>query len=54
VIEARRDILDEAGGPMFRHGQEIASGAIRPPRSERLRPRSDFLEERYEMFRKAG
>ncbi len=55
VIEVRRDILDESDGPMLRHGlQEIAGSAIRPPRSERLRPRVDFLEERYQMFRKAG
>jgi putative restriction endonuclease len=55
VVEVRRDILEETDGPMLRHGlQEIAGTAIRAPRSERLRPRTDFLEERYEMFRKAS
>ncbi len=55
VVEVRRDILEETDGPMLRHGlQEIAGTAIRAPRSERLRPRTDFLEERYEMFKKAG
>jgi putative restriction endonuclease len=55
IIEVRRDILDEIDGPMLRHGlQEIAGQAIQLPRDHRLRPRSDLLEERYEMFRKAG
>ena len=55
VIEVRRDILEEIDGPMLRHGlQEIAGQPIHLPRDQRLRPRSDLLEERYEMFRKAG
>lgn len=40
---------------MLRHGlQDIAGNAMSAPRSERLRPRADFLEERYQIFRKAG
>lgn len=55
VIEVRRDVLDETDGPMLRHGlQEIAGQTLWAPRSERLRPREEFLEERYEVFRKAG
>ena len=55
VIEVRRDILEAIDGPMLRHGlQEIAGQLIHLPRDQRLRPRSDLLEERYEMFRKAG
>ena len=55
VIEVRADILKEVGGPMLRHGlQEIAGQRLLVPRSERERPRRDLLEERYEMFRKAG
>ncbi|MFI5394607.1 MAG: HNH endonuclease [Candidatus Binatia bacterium] len=55
VIEVRDDILEEIDGPMLRHGlQEIAGQLIHLPRDQRLRPRSDLLEERYEMFRKVG
>src|SRR5579862_497063 len=40
---------------MLRHGlQEIAGRMIELPRSERQRPRRDFLAERDELFRKAG
>ena len=54
VIELRRDILDEEDGPMLRFGlQEIAGTSLRPPHDDRHRPRSEFLEERYESFRKA-
>jgi len=55
VIEVREDILHEVDGPMLRHGlQEIAGQLIHLPRSERLHPRADLLEERYSLFRKAG
>lgn len=55
VIEVRRDILEETDGPMLQHGlQEIAGESIGVPRSERNRPRREFLEERYEIFRKAS
>jgi putative restriction endonuclease len=55
VIEVRRDILDEIDGPMLLHGlQEIAGRRISLPSNHQLWPRADFLEERYEMFRKAS
>jgi putative restriction endonuclease len=55
VIEVRRDILDEEDGPMLRHGlQEIAGANLRLPHDDRLRPRPEFLEERYALFRKAS
>jgi putative restriction endonuclease len=55
VIEVRRDILDETDGPMLLHGlQEIHREPIAAPRSELLRPRPDFLEIRYEAFRRAS
>jgi putative restriction endonuclease len=54
-IEVRRDILEEINGPMLRYGlQEVAGQMIHFPHDERLRPRPDLLEERYEKFRKAG
>ena len=55
VVEVRRDILDETDGPMLLHGlQEIHHEPIIAPRSEILRPRKDYLEIRYEAFRKAS
>jgi len=55
VIEIREDILHETDGPMLRFGlQEIAGTSLVVPRSQSLKPRTAFLEERYGMFRKAG
>lgn len=55
VIEVRRDILEEVDGPMLRHGlQEIAGARIIVPRNADQRPRGEFLDERYELFRKAS
>lgn len=55
VVEVRRDILEEVDGPMLKHGlQEIAGSRIRLPHDHRQYPRSEFLEERYELFRKAS
>lgn len=56
VIELRHDLLQEIDGPMLRHGLQELHG--RPllvvPRSEADRPRPQFLEERYQLFRKAS
>lgn len=55
VVEVRRDILEAVDGPMLRHGlQEIAGQVIEVPRAQSAKPRHEFLEERYEIFRKAG
>lgn len=55
VIEVRRDILEEVDGPMLLHGlQSIANTKLIPPHDGRLHPRREFLEERYEIFRKAS
>ena len=54
-VEVRLDILREADGPMLRHGLQGFQGAdIVTPRSAMLRPRAEFLAERYELFRRAG
>ena len=54
-IEIRADVLREADGPMLQHGLQGFQGArIAIPGKAALRPRVDFLEERYELFRKAG
>ncbi len=50
-IHIREDILDEVDGPMLRHGlQEMHGALIRVPTSVDLRPRRDFLEERFAKF----
>jgi len=55
VIQIRRDILEEVDGPMLRHGlQQMHGSRLHVPRQEELRPRREFLEERYALFRKAG
>jgi putative restriction endonuclease len=55
VIEVRRDILEEVDGPMLLHGiQAMAGQRLNVPRAETSRPARELLEERYEMFRRAG
>ena len=55
VIEVRRELLEEIDGPMLVHGlQGFDRRQIIVPRASELRPNPEFLEERYEVFRKAG
>jgi putative restriction endonuclease len=56
VIEIRADVLREKDGPMLRHGLQELHGRtlVQVPRSPELRPREEFLLERYEAFRSAG
>lgn len=56
VIEIRRDILEESDGPLLIHGLQGWHNKKLSvvPNSALLKPREDFLEERYELFRKAG
>jgi len=55
AVEVRRDILEEADGPMLRHGlQEMAGVHLMVPRRRDARPDPERLEERYEEFRRAG
>lgn len=54
-IEVRQGVLDEHDGAMLLHGlQQIHGETIRIPRNAKLQPRADYLEARYELFRKAG
>lgn len=55
-VEVRTDILKEKDGPMLLHGLQGFHGArvAQLPAAQKLRPRREFLAERYEMFRKAG
>jgi putative restriction endonuclease len=53
VIEVRPDVLEERDGPMLRYGlQEISGQRLQVPRAAHQRPREEFLEERYGVFRK--
>jgi putative restriction endonuclease len=55
VIEIRRDVLEEADGPMLRHGlQGFDNERILVPRNPAQQPNSEFLAERYARFKKAG
>lgn len=55
VVEIRADILAEVDGPMLRYGlQEMQGSRLHAPRTLDLRPRAEFLAERYDLFRKAG
>lgn len=55
VLEVRPDVLLEIDGPMLRHGLQGTHGErIRVPANPNLQPRPAFLEERYDLFRKAG
>lgn len=54
-IEIRTDVLNEHDGPMLRHGlQGFQGGLIQVPRADQLKPNRDFLQERYELFRRAS
>ena len=54
VIEVRRDILEEADGPMLLHGlQGMAGKRIVLPRSQKLQPDRGLLDRRFEQFRRA-
>lgn len=56
VVEIRRDILEESDGPLLIHGLQGWHNRKLSviPNAVKLKPRADFLEERYELFRKAG
>ncbi|HEY3174804.1 MAG TPA: HNH endonuclease [Candidatus Polarisedimenticolia bacterium] len=54
VIELQDRILEEEDGPMLVHGlQGFHQQVIHVPRTEGLKPRREFLEERYALFKKA-
>jgi putative restriction endonuclease len=55
VIEIRKDVLEEVDGPMLAHGLQERHNQklLVVPTHHDLRPREEFLEERYETFRKA-
>jgi putative restriction endonuclease len=55
VVEVRRAILDETDGPMLRYAlQGMNNRHLLVPKTINQHPNPRFLEERYEIFRKAG
>jgi putative restriction endonuclease len=53
-IHIRGDILKEIDGPMLLHGlQQMHGTLIHVPGSAALRPKAEYLEERFERFRAA-
>jgi len=54
-INVRKDILEEEDGPMLRHGlQELHGRELILPKSKKYYPNREYLDWRYEKFRKAG
>jgi putative restriction endonuclease len=55
VVQLRKDILDEADGPMLQYGLQGFHGArLIVPRPQDLKPNPEFLAERFAQFEKAG
>jgi putative restriction endonuclease len=55
VIEVNEKVLQEVDGPMLVHGlQGFHASTLIVPRRREWRPRTEFLQERYETFRNAG
>ncbi len=53
-LKVREDVLREIDGPMLLHGlQELHNHKLILPGSEALRPNREYLDWRYERFRKA-
>lgn len=54
-IEVRLDVLQEKDGPMLKHGlQGFHRQHLWTPSRQFLKPKPEFLEERYALFRKAS
>ena len=55
VIDVRKEVRDEADGPMLRHGLQGFHGeSIHVPRPAELKPSTEFLAMRDDLFRNAG
>jgi putative restriction endonuclease len=53
-IHIRDDILKEKDGPMLKHGlQEMHGGRIHVPSKPAMKPKMEYLEERFAAFRAA-
>lgn len=55
TIEIRLDVLEERDGPMLQHGlQAMHNKPLTVPSTEPLRPRREYLEERYGLFKRSA
>jgi putative restriction endonuclease len=56
IVEIRKDILDESDGPLLIHGLKEWHNKrlIVVPHAAQHKPRPDFLEERFALFRRAS
>ena len=55
IMRVKPEILDEADGPMLKHGLQGMEGkSIVVPAKSTLRPDRMLLEKRFELFKKAG
>ncbi len=55
IIHVRKDILDEHDGPVLRHAlQEMNHSRLLLPSEKKHWPYQEFLEKRWDRFRKAG
>ena len=54
IVEVRNDVLEEDDGPMLTHGLKgLHKSKIILPKSIELQPRKEYLDWRYQKFRKA-
>lgn len=54
-VKIRLDILEEVDGPMLKHGlQEMHNSKLVIPRAEKLRPNTEALDFRYQLFLQSG
>ena len=56
IVHVREDVLREEDGPMLKHGIQAADGSrlLVVPRRAIDRPGTEFLEQRFEEFRRAN
>jgi len=55
VVQVRRDILEEADGPMLQHGLKgVHGGQLYLPTALHQRPSRQLLEQRFTLFRRVG
>ena len=56
IVHVREDVLREEVGPMLKHGIQAADGSrlLVVPRRAADRPGTEFLEQRFEEFRRAN
>lgn len=55
IVHVREDVRNESDGPMLRHGLQGFHGErLHVPRPELQRPKREFLDKRYQIFKRGG